>query len=86
MDECDKLIDIEKKWGVIDTEYDKDKRINFYFYELMYAWAEKKSFIEIVQLAPFIDEGTIVKMINSVERLCAQVKEAARVIGDAQLA
>jgi hypothetical protein len=38
---CDQLIDIEKKFGVIDTESERDKRLNFFFYELMYSWAMK---------------------------------------------
>lgn len=33
-----------------------------------------------------IDEGTIVRKVQSVERICRQVKTAARIIGDATLA
>lgn len=84
--ECAKLIDLEKRFGVIDTEPDMEKRLNFYFYELMYGWACKKPFNEIVQENPGIDEGSIVKMVNSVERICVQVKTAARNLEDAALA
>ncbi len=67
---CDQLIDIEKKFGVIDTEIDRDKRLNFFFYELMHGWATKRPFLEVVQESPGIDEGSIVKMVNTVERMC----------------
>ena len=69
-DQCLKLIDIEKQFGVIDTEFDIDKRLNFYFYELMYQWSKNSPFIEVMLNNPGIDEGSIVKMVNSVERLC----------------
>ena len=69
-DQCLKLIDIEKQFGVIDTEFDIDKRLNFYFYELMYQWSKNSPFIEVMRNNPGIDEGSIVKMVNSVERLC----------------
>ena len=61
------------------------QRLNFNFYEIIYEWANQKPFIEVVKLNN-IDEGTIVKMIQSVERVCQQVKTAARVIGDAIMA
>ena len=56
--------------GVVDIDAEVDKRLNFYFYELMYDWANKKPFSEIVEANPYIDEGSIVKMVNSVERIC----------------
>jgi antiviral helicase SKI2 len=83
---CDQLIDIEKKFGVIDTEIDRDKRLNFFFYELMYGWAAKRPFLEVVQESPGLDEGSIVKMVNTVERMCQHVKAAARVMSDSKLA
>lgn len=85
-EECQKLIDIEKQMGVLDTLPEVDQRLNFYFYELMYGWANKKPFSEVVAENPGIDEGTIVKMVNSVERICVQVKTAARNLEDAALA
>ena len=69
-----------------DADTSVDTRLNFFFYELMYAWASGKSFSEVVALAPFVDEGSIVKMVNSVERICAQIKTVARILGDAELA
>ncbi len=83
---CEKLIEVEMQFGVADIDNEKEKRLNFYFYELMYAWATKQSFLDIVKAAPFLDEGVIVKMVNSVERLCQHIKSAARVMGDSKLA
>ena len=64
------MIEVEKKMGVIETEPDPEKRLNFHFYELMHAWASKAPFIDVVKANPTIDEGSIVKMVNSVERIC----------------
>lgn len=86
-DQAEKLISIEKQFGVLDTlGFEVETRLNFYFYELMYGWACKKTFSEVVQESPGIDEGTIVKMVNSVERICVQIKTAARNLEDGALA
>jgi antiviral helicase SKI2 len=45
---CDRLIEIEKTYGVIDTDCEKEKRLNYYFYELIYSWATKIPFLEVV--------------------------------------
>jgi superfamily II RNA helicase len=68
-DESLKLIEVEKKFGVADTSDDILQRLNFYFYEIMFEWANQKPFIEVVKLNN-IDEGTIIRMVNSVERIC----------------
>lgn len=80
------MIAVEKQYGVVDSEFELEKRLNFYFYELMYAWSNKGAFSDLVLANPGIDEGSIVKMVNSVERICQQVKSAARILNDAQLA
>jgi antiviral helicase SKI2 len=86
-DQTEKLFEVEKRFGVIDTlGFEVDQRLNFYFYELMYGWANKKPFAEVVVENPGIDEGTIVKMVNSVERICVQIKTAARNLEDGALA
>jgi hypothetical protein len=36
----------------------------------MYAWATGEKFLEVVKSTIGIDEGSIVKMVNSVERIC----------------
>jgi hypothetical protein len=39
------------------------KRLNYYFYEIVYDWAKKKPFIDIKALYPAVEEGIIMKMI-----------------------
>lgn len=86
-DQAEKLIVTEKHFGVIDTlGFEVETRLNFYFYELMYDWANKKTFAEVIASSPGMDEGTIVKMVNSVERICVQIKTAARNLEDGALA
>ena len=82
---CDKLIEIEKQYGVVDTDCEKEKRLNYYFYELIYSWAAKQPFLDVVKSAPGLDEGTIVRMVNCVERMTQHIKAAARVMGDSKL-
>jgi hypothetical protein len=69
-DQTTKLIQVEMEQGVVDMDREVETRLNFYFYELMYAWANKESFSEVVRQCPFVDEGSIVKMVNTVERIC----------------
>jgi antiviral helicase SKI2 len=82
---CDRLIEIESQYSVVDTDCDKDKRLNYYFYELIHAWATKTPFLEVVKASPGLDEGTIVRMVNCVERMTQHIKAAARVMGDSKL-
>lgn len=46
-DECHKLIETEKKYGVTDQIQEIDKRLNYYFYDIVYRWAKKESFFSI---------------------------------------
>ena len=43
------------------------KRLNFKFYELVYDWADQKSFKDVVEDTG-IDEGSVIKMIMAVNR------------------
>ena len=70
---------------MVDTDCEKEKRLNFYFYELIYSWATKMPFLEVVKASPGLDEGTIVRMVNCVERMCQHIKGAARIMGDSKL-
>ena len=45
--ETGKLIDTERKFGVGDQQDDAIKRLNYYFYQIVYDWANKKSFLAI---------------------------------------
>lgn len=85
-DECDKLIGTEARCGVNDQIQDKYKRLNYYFYEIVYDWAKKKSFLQIKTEHPGLEEGVVIKCILSVGSLCRTVKDMSNLIGDAALA
>lgn len=84
--ECDKLIATEARCGVTDQQQDRNKRLNYYFYEIVYDWARKKSFLQIKEEHPALEEGITIKCILSVRSLCKTVKKMADLIGDAALA
>jgi hypothetical protein len=46
-DECHKLIETELKYGVTDQLKELEKRLNYYFYDIVYRWAKKESFFSI---------------------------------------
>lgn len=73
-EECNKLIDIERKNGVNDQVQDTYKRLNYFFYEIVYDWANKKSFLQIKTEHPGLEEGIIIKCIMSVQSLCKTVQ------------
>ena len=85
-EECNKLIDIERKNGVNDQVQDTYKRLNYFFYEIVYDWANKKSFLQIKTEHPGLEEGIIIKCIMSVQSLCKTVQEMNNLIGDEVLA
>jgi hypothetical protein len=62
-------MEVEAKFGVSDVSTDILQRLNFFFYEIIYEWANQKPFSEVVKLNS-IDEGIIVNMVKSVERVC----------------
>lgn len=65
--ETEKLIELENEKGVIGEDNTIEKRLNMKFYEIVYDWADQKSFAEIID-GHSIDEGLIVKLILNVNR------------------
>ena len=61
------------------------KRINLKFYEIVYDWADQKTFADCV-VGTGIDEGAVVKMILAVNRVRACIEQMATVVGDNALA
>ncbi len=72
----------------IEAELDEavglETRLNLALVQIVMAWAEGKDFVEICKLT-MLDEGTIVKSILRLENACRDVKNAARVMGNAAL-
>lgn len=52
--------------------------------EVVYQWARGVTFEEITQLTD-VAEGTIVRVMTRLDQTCTEVRDAARVIGDADL-
>ena len=83
--ETEKLINLETEKGVVGEDNTVEKRLNFKFYELLYDWADQKSFAEVID-GHTIDEGLIVKMILNVNRVRQRLQEMATFVGDNSLA
>ena len=81
-EETVKLIGAEKKCGVADQVTDPIKRLNYYFYEVVFDWSNKKSFLAIKTKWPNLEEGIVIKMIMEVTKLCKTIKEMSILIGD----
>ena len=58
--------------------------LNFGLCEVVWEWAKGTSFEEITKLTD-VAEGTIVRVITRLDETCREVRDAARVIGDAGL-
>ena len=79
------LIDIEKKYKVRNYEKDPFKRLNYYFYEIVYDWANKKSFLKIKEQNPYLEEGIIIKVVLEVKKICKTISEMAEIMGNKTL-
>ncbi|THV06548.1 ATP-dependent RNA helicase [Dendrothele bispora CBS 962.96] len=58
--------------------------LKFGLVEVVYEWAKGMPFEQITTLTD-VAEGTIVRVINRLDETCREVRDAARVIGDAEL-
>jgi len=63
---------------------DFEARPRFGLMEVVYEWARGMSFNRITDLTDVL-EGTIVRVITRIDETCREVKNAARLIGDASL-
>jgi len=63
---------------------DYEKKLKFGLVEVVYEWAKGTSFEEITKLTD-VAEGTIVRVITRLDETFREVRDAARVIGDAEL-
>jgi superfamily II RNA helicase len=80
----EKLIELEQNHQVVE-ETTTFKRINLKFYELVYDWADGKTFADCV-IDSGIDEGAVVKMILAVNRVRVCAEQMATVVGDNAMA
>ena len=60
------------------------ERLNFGMMDVVYEWAKGTSFSDICKIS-LVAEGTIVRCITRLDETCREVRNIARVIGDASL-
>ncbi|ESK96232.1 dead deah box rna helicase [Moniliophthora roreri MCA 2997] len=70
-------------WHKVAAEESRSKT-NFGLVEVVYEWAKGMPFEQITALTD-VPEGTIVRVITRLDETCREVRDAARVIGDAEL-
>ncbi|EJU00146.1 antiviral helicase [Dacryopinax primogenitus] len=63
---------------------DFEGKLKFGLMEVVYEWARGMPFEKITELTD-VPEGTIVRVITRLDETCREVRDAARVIGDADL-
>jgi len=63
---------------------DLSAKVRFGLVEVVYEWAKGMPFEQITTLTD-VAEGTIVRVITRLDETCREIRDAARVIGDAEL-
>ncbi|KAF8910025.1 ATP-dependent RNA helicase [Gymnopilus junonius] len=85
----DAIIAISDRVGRIQDYHkvaveDFRSNLKFGLVEVVYEWAKGMPFEQITELTD-VAEGTIVRVITRLDETCREVRDAARVIGDAEL-
>jgi len=79
-----KLDAVQRKARVeLDPEYVRNAA-NFALMEVVYEWARGLPFRDICQLTS-LEEGSIVRVITRLDETCRECRNAAKIIGDAEL-
>jgi antiviral helicase SKI2 len=86
---CDEILAVAKRVGRVQDYHkvsgmDFEKKLKFGLVEVVYEWAKGTTFEEITKLTD-VAEGTIVRVITRLDETFREVRDAARVIGDADL-
>jgi len=76
-------VEREQDWNHVAYDNFKDK-FKPGLIEVVYEWARGMPFNQITDLTD-VAEGTIVRVITRLDETCREVRDAARVIGDAEL-
>ncbi|KZT72960.1 ATP-dependent RNA helicase [Daedalea quercina L-15889] len=84
----DAIIAIAERVGAIQDRHkvpgEEFRQLKFGLMEVVYEWAKGMPFEQITELTD-VAEGTIVRVITRLDETCREVRDAARVIGDAEL-
>jgi len=82
MDIAGRIGRIQDSHGVVAADF--QTALKFGLMEVVYQWAKGMPFEKITELTD-VAEGTIVRCITRLDETCREVRDAARVIGDADL-
>jgi antiviral helicase SKI2 len=78
------LGEIQREYGLDTNGQEYSQLLKFDMMEVAYEWANGASFEDITKLTPIL-EGSIVRSISQIDQCCREVRNCARVIGDANL-
>jgi len=78
----DRIGSVQDRWRVAGA--DPRSTLKFGLMEVVYQWAKGMPFQNLTELTD-VPEGTIVRVITRLDETCREVRDAARVIGDAEL-
>ncbi|KAF9550428.1 hypothetical protein EC957_000730 [Mortierella hygrophila] len=79
-----KMAEVQKKAGLESATAPGTSALKFGLTEVVYEWARGMSFKQITELTD-VQEGSIVRTIHRLDETCSEVRNAARMIGDAAL-
>lgn len=84
----DAIVAIAERVGRVQDAHkvpgEEFRQLKFGLVEVVYEWAKGMPFEQITELTD-VAEGTIVRCITRLDETCREVRDAARVIGDAEL-
>lgn len=81
---ADRVTAVQVEQRAVAEQGMDSNELNFGLSEVVYEWARGMPFDEITALTD-VQEGTIVRTITRLDETCREVRDAARVIGDAAL-
>ncbi|XP_076864533.1 superkiller complex protein 2 [Brachyhypopomus gauderio] len=76
--------ELQRDHGLPQTAEDFVSQFKFGLTEVVYCWARGMPFAEIAQLTD-VQEGTVVRCIQRLDEVLKEVRQAARIVGDAVL-
>ncbi|KAK3817964.1 MAG: antiviral helicase [Linnemannia gamsii] len=79
-----KMAEVQKRAGLESATAPGTSALRFSLTEVVYEWARGMSFKQITELTD-VQEGSIVRTIHRLDETCSEVRNAARMIGDAAL-
>ncbi|PCH34097.1 antiviral helicase [Wolfiporia cocos MD-104 SS10] len=82
------IMAIAERIGAVQSRHkvpgEEFRGLKFGLMEVVYEWAKGMPFEQITELTD-VAEGTVVRVITRLDETCREVRDAARVIGDAEL-